>query len=305
MLNGKYDFFFPTETAQRPFFERLGTPPADKKWVVYEGGHDVPRPRLIGRNARVARQVPGTGEFPMTPDRLTAALADRYTIERELGAGRHGDGVSRRTISGTTARWRSRCHVPSSPPPSASSGSSPRSRPRPTCSIRTSCRCLTPARVAEVDPERARTSSFALLRHALRRGRDAARPPGPGDAAARRRRSAYRERDRRRAGLCPPAGRDPSRYQAGEHPAARGPAAGGGLRHCPAGREGRRSPAHRDRHVPRHAAVHEPGTGHGGARNRRAERHLRAGQRALRDAAGPAPVHRAQCPGDRGENHDR
>ncbi len=47
MLNGKYDFFFPTETAQRPFFERLGTPTADKKWVVYEGGHDVPRPRLV------------------------------------------------------------------------------------------------------------------------------------------------------------------------------------------------------------------------------------------------------------------
>ncbi len=47
MLNGKYDFFFPTETAQRPFYERLGTPPAEKKWVVYEGGHDVPRPKLI------------------------------------------------------------------------------------------------------------------------------------------------------------------------------------------------------------------------------------------------------------------
>ncbi|MEO5825701.1 MAG: protein kinase [Gemmatimonadales bacterium] len=47
MLNGKYDFFFPTETAQRPFFDRLGTPTAHKKWVVYEGGHDVPRPMLI------------------------------------------------------------------------------------------------------------------------------------------------------------------------------------------------------------------------------------------------------------------
>jgi eukaryotic-like serine/threonine-protein kinase len=47
MLNGKYDFFFPTETAQRPFFERLGTPAVEKKWVVYDGGHDVPRPTLI------------------------------------------------------------------------------------------------------------------------------------------------------------------------------------------------------------------------------------------------------------------
>ena len=47
MLNGKYDFFFPAGTAQQPFFERLGTAAADKKYVVDEGGHDVPRPRLI------------------------------------------------------------------------------------------------------------------------------------------------------------------------------------------------------------------------------------------------------------------
>lgn len=47
MLNGRHDFFFPLETSQRPFFERLGTPAADKKWLVYEGGHDVPRTELI------------------------------------------------------------------------------------------------------------------------------------------------------------------------------------------------------------------------------------------------------------------
>ncbi|HEX9562406.1 MAG TPA: protein kinase [Gemmatimonadaceae bacterium] len=47
MLNGKYDFFFPSETAQKPFFEFLGTPAADKRWIVYEGGHDVPRTELI------------------------------------------------------------------------------------------------------------------------------------------------------------------------------------------------------------------------------------------------------------------
>jgi eukaryotic-like serine/threonine-protein kinase len=47
MLNGKYDFFFPAGTSQRPFFERLGTAAADKKYFVYEGGHDVPRPQLI------------------------------------------------------------------------------------------------------------------------------------------------------------------------------------------------------------------------------------------------------------------
>ena len=47
MLNGKYDFFFPVKTAQEPFFSFLGTPAADKKYIVYEGGHDVPRTQLI------------------------------------------------------------------------------------------------------------------------------------------------------------------------------------------------------------------------------------------------------------------
>ena len=47
MLNGKYDFFFPLETSQRHFFDYLGTPAADKRWIVYEGGHDVPRTELI------------------------------------------------------------------------------------------------------------------------------------------------------------------------------------------------------------------------------------------------------------------
>ena len=47
MLNGKYDFFFPSETAQKPFFQLLGTPAADKRWILYEGGHDVPRTDLI------------------------------------------------------------------------------------------------------------------------------------------------------------------------------------------------------------------------------------------------------------------
>ena len=47
MLNGKYDFYFPTETAQKPFFRLLGTPAEHKRYVVYDGGHDVPRTQLI------------------------------------------------------------------------------------------------------------------------------------------------------------------------------------------------------------------------------------------------------------------
>jgi dienelactone hydrolase len=47
MLNGRYDFFFPLETSQEPFFERLGTPPEHKRMFVYEKGHSVPRTELI------------------------------------------------------------------------------------------------------------------------------------------------------------------------------------------------------------------------------------------------------------------
>jgi eukaryotic-like serine/threonine-protein kinase len=48
MLNGRYDHFFPVESSQKPFFRLLGTPEADKKYVLYEGGHNVPREKLIG-----------------------------------------------------------------------------------------------------------------------------------------------------------------------------------------------------------------------------------------------------------------
>ena len=43
MLNGKYDYIFPVETSQRPFFELLGTPKKAKKWIVYDVGHYVPK----------------------------------------------------------------------------------------------------------------------------------------------------------------------------------------------------------------------------------------------------------------------
>jgi dienelactone hydrolase len=47
MLNGRYDFYFPVETSQRPFFRLLGTPPQHKRQVISEGGHSVPRTQLI------------------------------------------------------------------------------------------------------------------------------------------------------------------------------------------------------------------------------------------------------------------
>ncbi len=47
MLNGKYDHFFPVETSQKPMFELFGTPLAQKKYVLFETGHFVPRNQLI------------------------------------------------------------------------------------------------------------------------------------------------------------------------------------------------------------------------------------------------------------------
>jgi dienelactone hydrolase len=47
MLNGQYDHYFPVETAQRPMFRLLGTPPDRKRQVISEGGHFVPRTQLV------------------------------------------------------------------------------------------------------------------------------------------------------------------------------------------------------------------------------------------------------------------
>ncbi len=49
MVNGRYDFTFPLEQAQNPFFAMLSTPAADKSHVVLDTPHDVTqqRPQLV------------------------------------------------------------------------------------------------------------------------------------------------------------------------------------------------------------------------------------------------------------------
>jgi dienelactone hydrolase len=47
MLNGRYDFFLPIDTAQVPAFQLLGAPAKDKRHVLYDAGHDIPRTELI------------------------------------------------------------------------------------------------------------------------------------------------------------------------------------------------------------------------------------------------------------------
>jgi formylglycine-generating enzyme required for sulfatase activity/dienelactone hydrolase len=47
MLNGHYDFFFPEQTTQVPFYNLLGSPKDQKKRMVYDTGHAIPRNELI------------------------------------------------------------------------------------------------------------------------------------------------------------------------------------------------------------------------------------------------------------------
>jgi len=47
MLNGRYDFFFPVESTQEPFFRMLGSRKDQKKHLLYDTGHNIPRNELI------------------------------------------------------------------------------------------------------------------------------------------------------------------------------------------------------------------------------------------------------------------
>jgi eukaryotic-like serine/threonine-protein kinase len=47
MLNGRYDYTFPYEKAVLPFYNLLGTPDRDKRHVVYETDHYVPKNEMI------------------------------------------------------------------------------------------------------------------------------------------------------------------------------------------------------------------------------------------------------------------
>ncbi|MGZ8867954.1 MAG: SUMF1/EgtB/PvdO family nonheme iron enzyme, partial [Thermoanaerobaculia bacterium] len=47
MLNARYDHFFPVETSSRVMFHLLGTPEADKRFILFESGHALPRNEVI------------------------------------------------------------------------------------------------------------------------------------------------------------------------------------------------------------------------------------------------------------------
>jgi dienelactone hydrolase len=60
MLNGKYDFFFPVESTQEPFYKMLGSPKDQKKHLIYETSHIIPRNELIKESLNWLDQYLGT-----------------------------------------------------------------------------------------------------------------------------------------------------------------------------------------------------------------------------------------------------
>ena len=47
MINGRFDYVFPTEETQKPLFDLLGSPAADKRHVQVDSGHVVPRSQVL------------------------------------------------------------------------------------------------------------------------------------------------------------------------------------------------------------------------------------------------------------------
>ena len=47
MLNGRFDYIYPTAASQEPMYRLLGTPSEHKRRVVFDTGHDIPRTEMI------------------------------------------------------------------------------------------------------------------------------------------------------------------------------------------------------------------------------------------------------------------
>jgi eukaryotic-like serine/threonine-protein kinase len=49
MIGGRQDYVLPLEEAQKPLFERLGTPAEHKRHVIFDAGHaaDYPRGQVL------------------------------------------------------------------------------------------------------------------------------------------------------------------------------------------------------------------------------------------------------------------
>ncbi len=184
--------------------------------------------------------------------RLAAALADRYRIERELGQG----GMATVYLAEDLKHDRKVALKVLKPELAAVIGAE-----RFVAEIKTTARAAAPAHPAAL---RLAATADGFLYYVmpfidgetLRDKLDRETQLGIDEAVR------ITARRGRRARLRPPARRHPPRHQAGEHPAPRRPPDGGGLRDRAGGQRRGRRADDRDRHEPRHAALHEPGAGH-------------------------------------------
>jgi hypothetical protein len=62
MLNGRYDFFFPVDSTQEPFYQMLGSKKDQKKHLVYETSHNIPRNQLIKESTNWLDQYLGPSQ---------------------------------------------------------------------------------------------------------------------------------------------------------------------------------------------------------------------------------------------------
>ena len=59
MISGRFDSLFPIEESQLPLFRLLGSPAEDKRHVLFDSGHVVPRSLVLRESLRWLDQYLG------------------------------------------------------------------------------------------------------------------------------------------------------------------------------------------------------------------------------------------------------
>ncbi|MBK8003855.1 MAG: PD40 domain-containing protein [Gemmatimonadetes bacterium] len=225
--------------------------------------------------------------------RLASALAGRYRIERELGQG----NVATVYLAHDVKHERKVAIKVLRPELAAVIGAERFLR-----EIKTIATLQHPHILGLIDSGELEGTAYYVMPFV--EGRVAARPPGPGEAAAGGGRGAARHRGGRRPRLRASPRDHPPRHQARERDAARRRRAGDRLRHRAGREQDGRDTDDRDGDEPRDTALHVAGTGHGGARDHGALRRVRARRHDLRDAGGGAALHRAHRAGHHRQGDD-